>query len=632
MEESKQILAGRYEIRQLIGRGGMAEVRVGMDTRLNRTVAIKMLRQDLARDPVFQHRFAREAQAAANLNHPSIVAVYDTGEEPTRASDGTEVMVPYIVMEYVEGHTVRELLTDGDPVPIDEAVEIVSGVLGALEYAHKNGLVHRDIKPGNVMLTTDGKVKVMDFGIARALTDSGATMTQTDAVVGTAQYLSPEQARGEQVDTRSDLYSTGCLLFELLTGRPPFKGDSAVAVAFQHVSQLPPVPSSITPDIPEALDRVVMKSLAKNRDERYSDASHMRSDLVRALHGQSVVAPAVDTWADQTAANATTVLPPAPAQPVEPRYAGGAVRPGGSNTQVFAPVGGGSMPPAPPTVNVSGVSPKGSPVKQKEPMDKGKVALITVFSILLAMLLGFGVWWMLMDKGGGTSTEMVTVPTLEKLTKEEARRALREANLTPTESYEQNDDVEAGHVIKSDPQAGTKVEPGSSVKLFISNGPGEATIPDVTRKDQDEARKILKEAGLENIDLKVYPENVGTVEKGMVTRTDPVAGSKVIKSQEVRIYIASGSVEVPMNLVGKPQSEVLAWLHQNRLTAQITTIADKDKEPGTVVEVAPVGIVDANSIIVVTVSERPVETESPSPSESPTESESKSPSPSPSDS
>jgi len=234
----------------------MAEVHLGFDTRLSRVIAIKMLRRDLALDSIFQARFRREAQSAASLNHPNIVAVYDTGEEMIEDAQGRAISIPFIVMEYVEGHTVKELISDGMPVPINEAIEIVGGVLQALEYSHAAHLVHRDIKPGNIMLTNDGKVKVMDFGIARALTDSQATMTQTNAVVGTAQYLSPEQARGEQVDARSDLYSTGVVLFELLTGRPPFKGDSAVAVAYQHVGQMPPIPSSITADIPDALDRV----------------------------------------------------------------------------------------------------------------------------------------------------------------------------------------------------------------------------------------------------------------------------------------------------------------------------------------------------------------------------------------
>ena len=303
-------LAGRYEIRSLIGRGGMAEVHLGFDTRLSRIVAIKMLRSDLARDSVFQARFRREAQSAASLNHPNIVAVYDTGEEMVLGPDGRGISVPYIVMEYVEGHTVKDLLSDGTPVPINEAVSIVSGVLSALEYSHSQHLVHRDIKPGNIMLTADGKVKVMDFGIARALSDSQATMTQTNAVVGTAQYLSPEQARGEQVDARSDLYSTGVVLFELLTGRPPFTGDSAVAVAYQHVQQLAPTPSAITPDVPEPLDRVVLKALAKNREDRYSSAGSMLADLMRATRGGRVNAPETAVWADTRTMPAPQNRPP----------------------------------------------------------------------------------------------------------------------------------------------------------------------------------------------------------------------------------------------------------------------------------------------------------------------------------
>src|SRR5699024_3571948 len=220
VDEVPRVLAGRYEVGDLIGRGGMAEVHIGHDVRLGRTIAVKILRSDLARDPSFQNRFRREAQSAASLNHPAIVSVYDTGEDVVRAADGTETPVPFIVMEYVEGHTVRDLLQDGSALPIEEAIEITAGVLTALEYSHHASIVHRDIKPGNVMLTPSGDVKVMDFGIARAMADASSTMTQTHAVIGTAQYLSPEQARGEVVDTRSDLYSTGCLLYELLTGRP----------------------------------------------------------------------------------------------------------------------------------------------------------------------------------------------------------------------------------------------------------------------------------------------------------------------------------------------------------------------------------------------------------------------------
>ena len=229
------VVGGRYELGELLGRGGMAEVRKGTDTRLGRVVAVKRLRTDLASDATFQARFRREAQSAASLNHPAIVAVYDTGEEP--AADGSGVSQPYIVMEYVAGRTLRDILREGRKILPERALEITSGVLSALDYSHRAGIIHRDIKPGNVMLTPSGDVKVMDFGIARAISDASSTMTQTAAVVGTAQYLSPEQARGETVDSRSDVYSAGCLLYELLTGRPPFVGDSPVAVAYQHVRE-----------------------------------------------------------------------------------------------------------------------------------------------------------------------------------------------------------------------------------------------------------------------------------------------------------------------------------------------------------------------------------------------------------
>ena len=294
------LVGGRYELGELLGRGGMAEVRKGHDTRLGRVVAIKRLRTDLASDATFQARFRREAQSAASLNHPAIVAVYDTGEEP--ASDGSGVSQPYIVMEFVAGRTLRDILRDGRKILPERALEITSGVLSALDYSHRAGIIHRDIKPGNVMLTPSGDVKVMDFGIARAMSDSN-TMTQTAAVVGTAQYLSPEQARGETVDSRSDVYSAGCLLYELLTGRPPFVGDSPVAVAYQHVREPARPPSDHDTDLTPAVDAIVMKALAKRLEDRYQSAAAMRSDIERYLAGRPVQAPV------------PTPPPPAPPEP-----------------------------------------------------------------------------------------------------------------------------------------------------------------------------------------------------------------------------------------------------------------------------------------------------------------------------
>ena len=256
------LIGGRYELGELLGRGGMAEVRKGKDRRLGRTVAVKRLRTDLASDATFQARFRREAQSSASLNHPAIVSTYDTGEE--MATDGTGVAQPYIVMECVEGRTLRDILREGRKILPERALEITAGVLSALDYSHRAGIIHRDIKPGNVMLTPSGDVKVMDFGIARAISDASSTMTQTAAVVGTAQYLSPEQARGETVDSRSDVYSTGCLLYELLTGRPPFVGDSPVAVAYQHVREQAAPPSDLDDELDPEIDAIVMKSLARS--------------------------------------------------------------------------------------------------------------------------------------------------------------------------------------------------------------------------------------------------------------------------------------------------------------------------------------------------------------------------------
>src|SRR6202142_607072 len=282
----RRLLGGRYDLEGGGGRGGMAEVYRARDIRLDRIVAVKTLRDDLARDQTFQARFRREAQSAASLNHPSIVAVYDTGEDMAAPQH-----VPYIVMEYVDGRTLRELLRDDRRLLPERALEITDGVLRALDYSHRNGIVHRDIKPGNVMLTRSAEVKVMDFGIARAVSDAQATMTQTAQVIGTAQYLSPEQARGERVDARSDLYSTGCLLYELLTGRPPFTGDSPVAIAYQHVRENPVPPSVVDPDIPSWADAIVLKAMAKDPNDRYQSAAEMRMDVQRAMNGMAVAAP-----------------------------------------------------------------------------------------------------------------------------------------------------------------------------------------------------------------------------------------------------------------------------------------------------------------------------------------------------
>ncbi|OFJ62861.1 Stk1 family PASTA domain-containing Ser/Thr kinase [Actinomyces sp. HMSC075B09] len=571
-------LAGRYEVRSMIGRGGMAQVHLGFDTRLSRVVAIKMLRTDLARDSIFQTRFRREAQAAASLNHPNIVAVYDTGEEDVTTPDGSTVSVPYIVMEYVEGHTVRDLLAGGAPVPIDEAVEIISGVLSALEYSHVHGLVHRDIKPGNIMLTNTGKIKVMDFGIARALTDSQATMTQTNAVVGTAQYLSPEQAHGDPVDARSDIYSTGCVLFELLTGQPPFKGDSAVAVAYQHVSEIPPKPSSITSDVPDSIDRVVLKALAKNRDDRYSSAEEMRADLNRAARGALVMAPETDSWqapATQVMSPATMTMPAATMPPPAPAY----------DTQTMARID----------------------TLEEEPKKKRwPIALLIV--VALAMIGGL-VWWFATNSAE-PEVEQVPVPTVVGQTQEQAIATLKEAGLEfAIASTEASSEIPANSVISSDPEAGTIVDKGTTVKVVLSSGPADTTVPDVSGLTQQQARDQLKQNGLQVSDVVTVDDP--SQEKGRVIKTDPEAGAKISEGESVKLFIASGNVSVPADLVGRPRDEVLQALQELGLNTNVETEESADHAEGTVMSLSATGTVSKDTTITVTVAKAPAPTQPP---------------------
>ncbi|MBR5950804.1 MAG: Stk1 family PASTA domain-containing Ser/Thr kinase, partial [Actinomycetaceae bacterium] len=471
MTDIPHVLGNRYEVGDLIGRGGMAEVRLGYDTRLSRSVAIKILRADLARDPMFLARFRREAQSAAALNHPSIVSVYDTGEEQIASESGAPLSLPFIVMEYVKGHTVASLLTEGNPVPISEAIQIVTGVLSALEYSHREGIIHRDIKPGNVMITEDGKIKVMDFGIARAIADSAATMTQTNSVVGTAQYLSPEQARGEVVDARSDLYSTGCLLYELLTGKPPFTGDSAVAVAYQHVSESPVPTSSIASDIPDALDRVVMKSLAKRREDRYQNASDFSRELQAAIRGEGVNAPDVTTWATQV---------------VSPTF---------QPTQQFSQTSYGQA-----TGEYASFMPTNTLATDdddEEEPNKKRIGLIAALVVALLVIVGAGAWAYFSGVLGtpdpnATTTEAVEVPDLRNMNEDQVREALnREGLKLRVDEDEESDTIAKGLFVSSNPKPGTTVERGSTVVVRFSSGPSDLTVPDLTGKSVDAAEQIL---------------------------------------------------------------------------------------------------------------------------------------------
>ncbi len=563
-------LAGRYEVGELIGRGGMAEVHIGHDNRLGRTVAIKILRSDLARDPSFQARFRREAQAAASLNHPAIVAVYDTGEDTFTEPSGAISHVPFIVMEYVEGHTVRDILRDGSAVPIEEAIEITAGVLSALEYSHHAGIVHRDIKPANVMLTPTGAVKVMDFGIARAVADSAATMTQTHSVIGTAQYLSPEQARGESVDTRSDLYSTGCLLYELLTGRPPFTGDSPVAVAYQHVRELAAPPSSIATDVPPVLDSITLKALAKDRSDRYSSASEFRAALEAAARGENPEATAAFPAGAPTTTDpdATQVINAAsPATQAMPQYNAAAAGVGAAGTYAAAnqspatqafpatqgfPAGQG-FPGAPGQLSTTGNSAAPLPWQQDpnepslfdseedEPRSKKGLiwALVAVGAVLIA-----GIIYILLTNGGAKAPEEKAVPDFSGMSVSEAQAEVRRQGFAePKVVQERNDTVAEGEFISSTPPAGTMAPLTTVITLTFSTGPDAVKVPDVKDMTQEQARKAIEDAKLKVGSIK--QERGGEIEKDKVTRTEPAANDTVAAGTEVNIWLADGFVDIP---------------------------------------------------------------------------------------
>jgi len=583
MSEDARVLAHRYEVGDLIGRGGMAEVHIGYDNRLGRTVAIKILRSDLARDPSFLTRFRREAQAAAGLNHPSIVAVYDTGEEQFAGPNGARQTIPFIVMEYVEGHTVRDILKDGAAAPIDEAVEILTGVLSALEYSHAAGLVHRDIKPANVMLTPTGAVKVMDFGIARAMADVGQTMTQTQAVVGTAQYLSPEQARGEAVDTRSDLYSAGCLLFELLCGRPPFVGDSPVSVAYQHVREAAPKPSDFAPDVPSKLDQVVLRALAKDRNARYATAQEFLADLNAVMAGTALVPTTgqIKVGSAGTGSGATAVA----------AAAAGNLDPA---TKVMAPPGPGG--PATPGGHVPEDEFDEYVDEAEDRKRKIRTALILVGSAIVAGLVIFGLYKLATPTGtdgpGGPGT--VIVPDVVGTAEADAVTTLESFGLEPTVAGESHPDIPEGAVVRTVPEAEVEVDKGSEITVYVSTGALELTIPSVRGLTEDAARAAMTAAGL-TTSASVEDHNDPFIDEGRVTRTEPEEGSVVGPETEVTIYVSSGKVELP-DLVGVDQEDATAWLLDLRLKGVPNEVQTNGTAPGEILSQSPEpGLVDVFS-------------------------------------
>jgi beta-lactam-binding protein with PASTA domain/tRNA A-37 threonylcarbamoyl transferase component Bud32 len=590
-----RLLGDRYELDGVVGRGGMAEVYRARDLRLDRIVAIKTLRADLARDQTFQARFGREAQSAASLNNPSIVAVYDTGEDLS-----TGVSIPFIVMEYVDGRTVRDLLIEGHRLLPERTLEITSGVLRALEYSHQAGIVHRDIKPGNVMVTRNGDIKVMDFGIARAMSDTQATMTQTAQVIGTAQYLSPEQARGERVDARSDLYSTGCLMYELLTGRPPFTGDSPVAIAYQHVRENPVPPSRIDPSLPPWADSIVLKAMAKSPGDRYQSAAVMNADIQRAASGMQVAAAMQPTRADyyddpqrtqQMGPQTMMGAAPTTVSPYQQTgYQTGYQQPYGFGNG--GPDGGGDL------------EQRGGARRWLPWVISG---LVVVAAIIVAVVLLHG--------GGGASA---SVPLVNGQTWKSAEAQIKAAGLVPVEHQQASSTVQSGRVISTSPDNGNNVAKGGTVTVNVSTGAGKISLPSFTGQQATAAEQTLKGLGFTNVNP--VPDAQSTLPSGQVDHQTPQPGSYA-PDQQITLYVSGGGTPVP-NVVNQTTVEAQTILQQdgfNVNTVQTAAPSSQMVEPGTVYNQNP----GANSVepkgTTITIFVQPTTTTTTTPTDTPTD-------------
>ncbi len=561
----------------------MAEVRVALDTRLGRTVAIKIMRADLANDKIFLSRFRREAHSVAQMNNPNIVNIYDSGEETVMTDSGGTERLPYLVMEFVKGQTLRDVIKANGPLSQRDAEQVMLGVLNALEYSHHMGIVHRDIKPGNIMISEQGVVKVMDFGIARALDDSAATMTQSQGVVGTAQYLSPEQARGETVDMRSDLYSAGCVLYEMLTGRPPFTGDSAVAIAYQHVSEVATPPSTLVPGLPRMWDSICTKAMAKDRQNRYATAAEFKNDILTFMNGGVPVAAAFNPLTDLANVKARKAAEQQDGGATVPMSAVGAGQP----TQAYNPATG-QFEMVPPAQNPnealavkSRAEQRAEAARQKR---KKKIIIASIISGVVLLAIIFGVIYTMSRK---SATEMGTVPTITAtMTKAQAKEKVTSAGFNFVEMQDSDSGEPAGTFTKQSPKGDTQAVKGSDVKVWFSVGPKSVTVPDLSDYTQEDARNALGKLGFK-VSSVTKTADSATIEKDKVVSTDPASGTSQPKGTTITLYISSGMTKVPDGLVGQPKDTVLDKLSSMKFLPVVEQEASDKVEKGSVTRVSP---------------------------------------------
>lgn len=550
---------GRYRIGREIGHGGMAQVRLATDTRLGRQVAIKIMRSDFAKDPNFLARFRREAHSVAQLNNPNIVSIYDSGEETVTEPNGERELLPYIVMEYVRGETLRDILHENGPLSVRDAEQVMIGTLNALEYSHRRGIIHRDIKPGNIMISDQGVVKVMDFGIARALDETSSAVTKSQGVVGTAQYLSPEQAQGKTVDMRSDLYSAGCVLYEMLTGRPPFTGDTPVAIAYQHVTETATPPSELVPGLPKVWDRIIAKAMAKDRDQRYSTAADFKRDLLAVAAGRPIADPQRQPGTDAEATD--PFIPPVVIDRNNPP------------DQPDNGTAGRPQRQGPPTLTREQKARAAK--KKKRIIIWSCIAGALVLAALIAVLIHVF----------SPADQMAQVPRLTaEMTETRARQVVENAGFKFRRATDTKSSQSKGTLTRQKPAAGTTARKGSTVTVWFSSGPESVTVPNVAGMTQDEAQEALRKAGF-TIGSTSY-EDSGTVAKDHVTRTDPAIASSQPRGTSVTLYISTGRTSVP-DVAGKSQQQATALLKSAGFSLTVREENSSDVDKGDAIRTDP---------------------------------------------
>ena len=566
------LIADRYELGDIIGTGGMSDVYAATDVSLGREVAVKMLKIDMARDENFRERFRREAQNSARLNHPNIVSVYDTGSVETSGVD-----VPYIVMELVHGMNLRDIVRNEGPLSPERAAKLLLPVTRALQASHDAGIIHRDIKPANIMVTNTGAVKVMDFGIARALDDSTSAMTQTSAVIGTAQYLSPEQARGKPADARSDIYALGCVMYEAVTGVPPFEGESPFAVAYQHVQEDPVPPSErITAPLSDNeavnVDSVILTAMAKHPADRYQTADEMGADLALLERGNVTTAARNHLAAAEQDAGAHAVDSPAQDHTV---VVGDVVRE--------------------PVVRREATAASGHTryADHRAANEKTSSNWLKWLSALLGLLLAVAVSWFVYDYFSANNSsssevvkeEMVPVPELVDMPRNDAVRELEHLGFEVSVMEEPSPEIKRGNVISTNPAAGSELKRGTQITLTVSSGKEMTDVPDVTNLTAEEAIEELKKAGLE-LNPNVRRESSDNIEEGVILSQQPAGGTQIAKGSRIAITVSSGPemVQVP-SLVGLNVEQATATLSSLQLRSTVTSV-DSTKPEGQVLAVA----------------------------------------------